>query len=80
MFDGPGFPKSLDEEVFNSWLEKGRESKMGYKYLLITWDEYDAAYHPVYIEHRNDISHYDQSLSRERLIAAYDLYSEGLIR
>ena len=78
MFDGPGFPKSLDEEVFNSWLEKGRESRLGYKYLLIIWDEYDAEYRPVYAEHRAEIGQYDRSsLGRERLIAAYDLYSEG---
>jgi hypothetical protein len=81
MFDGPGFPKSLDEEVFNAWLENGRVSKLGYKYLLVIWDEYDAAYHPVYTEHRREISDYSQSsFSRERLIAAYDLYSEGLVR
>jgi hypothetical protein len=29
MFSGPDFPKSLDEEVFGSWLEKGRLSKIG---------------------------------------------------
>ncbi len=81
MFDGPGFPKSLDEEVFNAWLEKGRTSNMGYKYLLIIWDEYESTYQPIYAEHRDEISRYDRSpLSRERLIAAYDLYSEGLVK
>lgn len=80
MFEGREFPKSLDEEVFNSWLEKGRLSKMGYKYLLIIWEQYDSAYQPVYLEHRDDISQYDQSTtSRERLVAAYDLYSESRI-
>jgi hypothetical protein len=80
MFDGPGFPKSLDEEVFNSWLENGRLRKIGYKYLLIVWDEYESAYGPVYVEHREDISQYQNTaISRERLIAAYDLYSESRI-
>lgn len=77
MFDGPGFPKSLDEEVFNSWLEDGRNSKIGYHYLLVVWDEFESAYHPVYAEHRDEIASYLAPGSRERLIAAYDLYSES---
>ncbi len=32
MFNGSDFPKSLDEEVFNLWLENGRQSKIGYNY------------------------------------------------
>jgi hypothetical protein len=81
MFEGPGFPKSLDEELFHSWLEKGRLSKMGYKYLLIIWDEYESAYRPVYSEHRDEIAQYNRtSIGRERLIAAYDLYSESSVR
>jgi hypothetical protein len=79
MFDGPGFPKSLAEEVFNEWLERGRLSKMGYHYLLLVWDEFDARYLPVYVAHRDDIANYRASGSRERLIAAYDLYSESRI-
>ena len=80
MFDGPDFPKSLDEEVFNSWLENGRLSKIGYKYLLVIWDDFESAYHPVYVEHREQIGQYDKSpISRERLVAAYDLYSESRI-
>jgi hypothetical protein len=80
MFEGREFPKSLDEDVFDRWLENGRLSKMGYKYLLIIWDEYQATYLPVYTEHRDDIKQYDRSpLSRERLVAAYDLYSESRI-
>jgi hypothetical protein len=80
MFEGREFPKSLDEEVFDLWLENGRLSKMGYKYLLIIWDEYQAAYQPVYTDHRDDIRKYDNSsISRERLVAAYDLYSESRI-
>ncbi len=82
MFEGPDFPKSLDEEVFNDWLEKGRQSKIGYNYLLIVWDEYESAYRPVYIEQRDDIGQYEthrSSANRERLVAAYDLYSESRI-
>jgi hypothetical protein len=78
MFDGPGFAKSLDEEVFNLWLEKGRLSKIGYHFLLIIWDEYESEYQPVYVEHRDEIETYKTS-GRERLIAVYDLYSESRI-
>jgi hypothetical protein len=79
MFDGPDFPKSLNEETFNLWLEKGRQDKIGHNYLLIVWDEYDAAYQPVYAKHRDEIDHYKTASSRERFIAAYDLYSESRI-
>jgi hypothetical protein len=82
MFNGPDFPKSLDEEVFNSWLENGRESKIGYNYLLIIWDEYETAYRPFYAEHRDEISQYEtykMSTGRESLVAAYDLHSESRI-
>jgi hypothetical protein len=76
MFDGSGFPKSLDEAEFGRWLENGRQSKIGYHYLLIVWDEYELAYRPMYAEHRDEI-HDKISEGRERLIAAYDLYSES---
>jgi hypothetical protein len=79
MFEGPDFPKSLDEEVFNRWLEKGRLSRIGYHYLLILWDDYESAYQPVYLADRNEIKSYQRSGSRERFIAAYDLYSESKI-
>jgi hypothetical protein len=80
MFEGLDFPKSLDEEVFNTWLENGRQSKIGYKYLLIVWDQYDSVYQPVYVEQREEISAYNKdSFGRERLVAAYDLYSESRI-
>jgi hypothetical protein len=79
MFEGPDFQKSLDEGVFNSWLENGRQDKIGYNYLLIIWDDYDSAYRPVYASHRDEISQYRTENSRERLIAVYDLYSESRI-
>jgi hypothetical protein len=82
MFDGSDFPKSLDEELFNRWLENGRQSKIGYNYLLVVWDEYESAYKPVYVEHRSmiaDFEPYRIAVGRESLIAAYDLYSESRI-
>lgn len=82
MFDGASFPKSLDEDVFDSWLERGRESKMRYDYLLIIWNELESAYHPLYLESREEVEKYAKSKTshdRELLVAAYDLYSEGRI-
>ncbi|MEQ8239583.1 MAG: hypothetical protein RIA69_10245 [Cyclobacteriaceae bacterium] len=82
MFDGPDFPKSLNEELFEAWLEKGRDQQMGYKYLLIVWDSLDEDYKPVYVEKRSSISLYDDysgAVSQESLVAAYDLYSESRI-
>jgi len=79
MFEGPDFPKALDEEVFNQWLENGRLSRIGYHYLIIVWDDFESAYQPVYIAHRNEINTYRKPGNRERFIAAYDLYSESRI-
>jgi hypothetical protein len=82
MFEGPDFPRSLDENLFNDWLANGRLSKIGYNYLLIVWDDYDVLYRPVYAEHRDEIGAYDiykSSTNRESLVAAYDLYSESRI-
>jgi hypothetical protein len=79
MFGRPDFPKALDEEVFNSWLEKGRGSKIGYHYLLVVWDEFASEYQPVYAERRDEIETYKTSITRERLVAAYDLYSESRV-
>lgn len=82
MFDGSAFPQSLEENVFESWLEKGRESKIGYAYLLVVWDAYDEKYLPVYKEDRESIDafeRYESSTGRESLVAAYDLYSESRV-
>lgn len=79
MFDGPDYPKSLNEDTFNQWLENGRLSLTGYRYLLVVWDEYESAYLPVYVGHRTEIEPYSKPGSRERLIAAYDLYSESRV-
>jgi hypothetical protein len=82
MFDGSDFPKSLNEEDFDLWLENGRQSKIRYNYLLIIWDTYESKYLPVYAEHRDEIGEYETyqtSTGRESLVAAYDLYSETRI-
>lgn len=79
MFEGPDYPKSLDEDIFNRWLENGRKSKIGYHYLLIVWDDYESAYQPVYVARREEIQSYKTASSRERFVAAYDLYSESRI-
>jgi hypothetical protein len=47
MFDGPDYPKSLDEELFERWLEKGRQSNLGYKYLLVLWDTLEENFRPM---------------------------------
>lgn len=82
MFDGAEFPKSLDEELFDLWLEKGRQSKLSYNFLLIIWDEFDSEYQPVYVENREELYGYANhkiSTGRERFVAAYDLYSKSKI-
>lgn len=82
MFNSPEFTKPLDEDVFNSWLENGRASKMGYHYLLIIWDSYESIYRPVYTSDRNEIDQYEPyhgAKGRDSLVAAYNLYSESRI-
>jgi hypothetical protein len=82
MFDGSNFPKSLDDDLFNLWLENGRASNMSYHYLLIIWDRYDSKYQPVYADSRDRIAEYEKygmSAGRESLVAAYDLYSESRV-
>lgn len=82
MFDGSNYPKSLEEEQFENWLEKGRESKIGYTFLLIVWDALDEKYLPAYIEDRQSIASYElypYATGQEALVAVYDLYSEARI-
>ncbi len=80
MFDGSDFPKPLDEALFDEWLEKGRSSKISYRFLMIIWDELEGNYLPVYTENRDDLvkyAPYQTATVRESLVAAYDLYSES---
>ena len=79
MFEGADFPKSLDEELFDSWLEDGRQSKLNYSYLLIIWNELDSDYQPVYVEGRDELESFPTTTGRESLVAAYDLYSESRV-
>ena len=82
MFDGRDYPKPLDESLFEIWLEKGRESKISYNFLLLIWDDLDAQYLPVYAEHRDTFSEYEkygESKGREALVAVYGLFSEARI-
>jgi hypothetical protein len=82
MFHGSDFPSSLDEQVFNDWLEAGRNSKLSYTYLLIVWDDLDSRYLPVYAKGREKIQEYERypgASGNESLIAAYDLYSESKV-
>ncbi len=79
MFDGPNYPKALDEDTFESWLDRGRASVIPYAYLMVIWDELDNQYLPIYVENRADFKQYakyGQAPDHQLLVAAYDLYSE----
>jgi hypothetical protein len=82
VFNGPDYPKSLEESLFESWFAMGRASRIPYTYLLIVWDEVEEKYFPVFAESRNEIQDYErygQSPVRQTLVAAYDLYSESRV-
>ena len=82
MFDSPDYPCALDEQLFNTWMEKGRESMLSYSYLLVFWDEMDEKYLPIYAEKRSEINNYErygESPGRQLLVAAYDLHSESRV-
>ena len=82
MFEGKDYPKSLDEDQFEVWLEEGREHPINYEYMLVVWDEFDAEYRPEYVESRQQLSglaHFGQEVAQETVVAIYDLYSESRI-
>ena len=82
MFDSPDYPAALDEALFESWFEMGREAKISYAYLLIVWDEIESRYLPVFVESRSEIDSYEKygtSPVPQLLVAAYDLYSESKV-
>jgi hypothetical protein len=79
MFDNLDYPKSLDEELFDTWLEKGRESKIGYTLLIVAWDDFESDFVPIYAETRDKIKELQRPGCREHIIAVYDLYSESRI-
>ncbi|WP_288372860.1 hypothetical protein [uncultured Algoriphagus sp.] len=82
MFDSPEYPQSLSEDLFEQWLEIGREKPIPYAYLLVIWDEIENTYLPIYVEERSQIhsySRYGTSPERQLLVAAYDLFSESRV-
>ncbi len=79
MFEAE-FGKPLDESLFEEWLEKGRNSRIGYKYLLVNWNSQHEDFQPIYVTERSAINTHKQSVgSQDTLVAAYDLYSESRI-
>ncbi len=73
------YGKSLDEETFESWLEKGRSSRLGYHYLLVLWDTLEEEYQPAFVDDKKKLEDYQSHESREILVAAYELYSESRV-
>jgi hypothetical protein len=74
------YGKPLDENLFDSWFEKGRSNPIGYHYLLVIWSAYDKVYQPAFVSDRAQIFQYQKEItSQEVLVAAYDLYSESRI-
>lgn len=80
MFDTLDYPKSLDEDLFDSWLEKGKDSQLGYQYLLVIWNEWEEDFQPVYLTSRAELNGYKDTHNQEVAIAAYDLYSESRVQ
>lgn len=82
MFEGPDYPKSLEEDQFDDWLEEGRALKINYEYMLIIWDSFEEKYSPIYVANRSDFNEYEyfgESVNNETIVAIYDLYSEARI-
>lgn len=78
MFESSTSHRSLDEDLFETWLKNGRSHKLGYQYMLIIWDEYTEDFRPVYLFERSALSSYVSPQSEE-VLAAYDLYSESRV-
>ena len=78
MFESSSSQRSLDESLFETWLENGRDHKLGYQYMLVIWDEYTEDFRPVYLFERADLNTYVSPQSEE-VLAAYDLYSESRV-
>ena len=80
MFESTEDDRSLSEEVFESWLKKGRSARVCYEYLIIIWNQWDRDFQPVYRETREQAKAYSEHLdANEELVAVYDLYSESRI-
>ena len=82
MFESREYPKSLDENLLEQWLEEGRESKMRYEYMLVVWDELESDYHAEYVEKRMLINKHPlwgNATGHSSTVAVYDLNSEARI-
>tara|TARA_Y100001972_G_scaffold123550_1_gene171017 strand:- start:661 stop:909 length:249 start_codon:yes stop_codon:yes gene_type:complete len=74
------FGKALDEETFDAWMEKGRNSNIGYHYLVIIWNTLEEEYQSAFVEAREELGQLPSHLGlQEKLVAIYDLYSESRI-
>lgn len=82
MFETLGFPKGLDESVFQKWLDKGRNSPLSVNYLIVKWNEMEEEFEPQYLEHKEQIkelSSEQKNYTNEKIVAVYDIYSESRI-
>lgn len=82
MFESTEYPKPLEEDRFEQWLEEGRQSKMRYEYMLVVWDELNQEYQPDYVPSRAELDKHPlwgRHSGHTATIAAYDLYSESRI-
>ncbi|QDH80377.1 hypothetical protein FKX85_15555 [Echinicola soli] len=82
MFDSSDYPKPLDEALFETWFEEGRDKKIAYNYLLIIWNVLDEVYRPTYVENREELKSfetYPHNTGQEGLVAIFDLYSESRV-
>lgn len=80
MFESSGHKGSLDEALFEAWLEKGRSERVGYHYLIVIWDSWEHDFRPAYVETRERLYDYRKDIdATEEIVAMYDLYSESRI-
>lgn len=69
---------ALSEDQFEEWLEKGRNHKMGYHFMMLIWNALDKSYFVKYLTDRDDIQNFRPE-AQEEIVAIYDLYSESRI-
>lgn len=72
------FNTPLDETTFEQWLIAGRESKLGYLYVLVLWNATEQSYRPIYASSREELQRH-LAEPNESIVAAYDIYSESRI-
>jgi hypothetical protein len=74
------YGKSLDEETFDAWLEKGRSSNLGYHFLIVIWNTLEEEYLPTFAASRDDLAQFQTHHGgHEIVVAIYDLYSESRV-